>query len=130
MTVSIHFCICQALAKPHRRQLYQRPFGKILLAYAILCFSPGLVNRSKFTSNYFYNWLLLFVSMALGKSMALLCGVAFLCMTCPCDYTLTHVTPFKSQSICDSLNELLLHGSIVYLIYGLHSSTSHHQLEQ
>jgi hypothetical protein len=36
MTVSIHFCICQALAKPHRRQLYQGPFSKILLAYAIV----------------------------------------------------------------------------------------------
>jgi hypothetical protein len=30
-----HFCICQALAKPHRIQLYQGPFSKILLAYAI-----------------------------------------------------------------------------------------------
>jgi hypothetical protein len=35
-TKSIHFCICQELAKPHRRQLYQGPFSKILLAYAIV----------------------------------------------------------------------------------------------
>jgi hypothetical protein len=42
MTVSIHFCICQALAKPHRRQLYQGPFSKILLAYAIMSGNLGL----------------------------------------------------------------------------------------
>ena len=36
MTVSIHFCICQTLASPHKRQLYQGPFSKILLAYAIV----------------------------------------------------------------------------------------------
>ena len=35
MTVSIHFCICQALAGPLRRQLYQAPVSKLLLAYAI-----------------------------------------------------------------------------------------------
>jgi hypothetical protein len=28
----IHFCICQALAEPHRRQLYQGPVSKLLLA--------------------------------------------------------------------------------------------------
>jgi hypothetical protein len=32
MTVSIHFCICQALAEPLRRQLYQAPVNKHLLA--------------------------------------------------------------------------------------------------
>jgi hypothetical protein len=31
MTVSIHFCICQALAEPLRRQLYQDPGSKLLL---------------------------------------------------------------------------------------------------
>jgi hypothetical protein len=36
LTVSIHFCTCQALAKPHRRQLYQVPFSKILLVYSIV----------------------------------------------------------------------------------------------
>jgi hypothetical protein len=36
MTVSIHFCICQALASPHRRQLYQGLVSKILLAYTIV----------------------------------------------------------------------------------------------
>jgi hypothetical protein len=37
MTMSIYFCICQALAgyQPHRRQLYQGPVSKILLSYAI-----------------------------------------------------------------------------------------------
>jgi hypothetical protein len=36
MTVSIHFCISQTLAEPHRRQLYQAPVNKILLASAIV----------------------------------------------------------------------------------------------
>jgi hypothetical protein len=34
--VSIHFCICQALAEPLRRQLYQAPVSKLLLASAIV----------------------------------------------------------------------------------------------
>ena len=36
MTVSIHFCICQALAEPLRRQLYQAPVSKHLLASTIV----------------------------------------------------------------------------------------------
>ena len=36
MAVNIHFCICQALAEPFRRQLYQDPISKLLLASAIL----------------------------------------------------------------------------------------------
>ena len=28
MTVNIHFCICQALSEPLRRQLYQAPVSK------------------------------------------------------------------------------------------------------
>jgi hypothetical protein len=32
MIVSIHFCICQALAKALRRQLYQVSVSRILLA--------------------------------------------------------------------------------------------------
>jgi hypothetical protein len=38
LAVSIHFCICQALAEPLRRQLYQAPVSKLLLASAIV---PG-----------------------------------------------------------------------------------------
>ena len=34
MAVSIHFCICQTLAEPLRRQLYQAPVSMILLASA------------------------------------------------------------------------------------------------
>jgi hypothetical protein len=34
MTVSIHFCICQELAEPCRRQLYQAPISRLLLASA------------------------------------------------------------------------------------------------
>ena len=36
LTVSIHFCVCQALASSHKRQLYQGPFSKILLVYAMV----------------------------------------------------------------------------------------------
>ena len=36
MTVNIHFCICQALAEPLRRQLYQSPVNKHLLASTIV----------------------------------------------------------------------------------------------
>ena len=32
--MSIHFCICQALAEPRRRQLYQIPVSRLLLASA------------------------------------------------------------------------------------------------
>jgi hypothetical protein len=35
MTVSIHLCICQALAEPIRRQLYQAPVSNHLLASTI-----------------------------------------------------------------------------------------------
>jgi hypothetical protein len=45
MTVSIHFCICQALAEPLRRQLYQAPVSKLLLASAIVPgFGGGLLG--------------------------------------------------------------------------------------
>jgi hypothetical protein len=36
MVVSIHFCICQAVAEPLRRQLYQAPVSKHLLASTIV----------------------------------------------------------------------------------------------
>jgi hypothetical protein len=36
MTVSIHFCICQTLAEPLRRQLYQGPVSRLFLASAIV----------------------------------------------------------------------------------------------
>jgi hypothetical protein len=36
MAVSIHFCICQALAEPLRRQLYQAHVSKLLLASTIV----------------------------------------------------------------------------------------------
>jgi hypothetical protein len=41
MAVSIHFCICQALAEPFKRQLYQAPVSKHLLASTI---QSGLVS--------------------------------------------------------------------------------------
>ena len=36
MIVSIHFCICQALAEPLSRQTYQAPVSRLLLASAIV----------------------------------------------------------------------------------------------
>jgi hypothetical protein len=36
LAVNIHLCICQALAKPLRRQLYQAPVNKLFLASSIL----------------------------------------------------------------------------------------------
>jgi hypothetical protein len=36
MAVSIHFCICQALAEPLRRELYQTPVSKHVLAATIM----------------------------------------------------------------------------------------------
>ena len=36
MAVSIHFCICQELAEPFRRQLYQAPVSKLLLESTIV----------------------------------------------------------------------------------------------
>jgi hypothetical protein len=40
MILSIHFCMCQALAEALRRQLYQAPVSRLLLASAIV---SGLV---------------------------------------------------------------------------------------
>jgi hypothetical protein len=36
VAVNIHFCICQALAEPLRRDLYQAPVSKLLLASTIV----------------------------------------------------------------------------------------------
>ena len=36
IAVSIHFCICQALAEPLRRQLYQASVSKLLLASTVV----------------------------------------------------------------------------------------------
>jgi hypothetical protein len=43
MIVSIYFCICQVLTEPQRRQLYQGPSSKILLAYAIVSGFGGIL---------------------------------------------------------------------------------------
>jgi hypothetical protein len=36
MTVIMHFCICQALAEPLRKQLYQAPVSKLFLTSVIV----------------------------------------------------------------------------------------------
>jgi hypothetical protein len=47
MAVSIHFCICQALAEPLRGQLYQVTVSKLLLASSIVSrFGVCLWNES------------------------------------------------------------------------------------
>jgi hypothetical protein len=47
MIVSIYFSICQALAEPVRRQIYQTPVSKLLLASAIVSgFDVCLCNGS------------------------------------------------------------------------------------
>jgi hypothetical protein len=59
MNVSTHFCICQALAEPLRRQIYQAPVSNILLASAIVsgfggCLwdgSPGVAAPTKELEN-------------------------------------------------------------------------------
>jgi hypothetical protein len=43
--VTIQFCISQALAEPIRRQLYQAPVIKLLLASAIVCLGLVVVYR-------------------------------------------------------------------------------------
>jgi hypothetical protein len=43
MAVSIHFCICQALAEPVRRQLYQTSVIKLLLASTIVSGFGGCI---------------------------------------------------------------------------------------
>jgi hypothetical protein len=51
LAVNLHFCICQALAEPLRRQLYQAPVSKHLLASTIVsrfgnCIQDGSVAQS------------------------------------------------------------------------------------
>jgi hypothetical protein len=51
MAVNIHFCICQVLVEPLRRQLYQAPVSKPLLAPAIVsgfggCLWDGSPSRA------------------------------------------------------------------------------------
>jgi hypothetical protein len=43
MAVSIHFCICQALAEPHITQLSQVPVNKFLLASIIVSGFGGCI---------------------------------------------------------------------------------------
>jgi hypothetical protein len=43
ITVSIHFCICQALSESLRRQLHQVPVSKLLLASTIVSGFSGFL---------------------------------------------------------------------------------------
>jgi hypothetical protein len=62
MAVSIHFRIFQTLAEPFRRQLYQAPVSKLLLASAIVAGFGGWINYFKRILNFttkqsFYYWI-------------------------------------------------------------------------
>jgi hypothetical protein len=55
--VSIHFCIFQALAGPLRRQFYQAPVSKLLLASAIVSgFGGNLWDNSRKPNNPIKTW--------------------------------------------------------------------------
>jgi hypothetical protein len=43
IAVKNHFCICQALAEPLRRQLYQAPVSKLLLVSTIVSGFGGCI---------------------------------------------------------------------------------------
>ena len=67
MAMSIHFCICQALAEPVRRQLYQAPVSMLLLASAIV---SGLV---------IVNGMDLQVGQSLDGHLFSFCSMLYLC---------------------------------------------------
>jgi hypothetical protein len=47
--------LTQALLQPHKRQLYQGPFSKILLAYAMVSgFGDGLWDGYSFSLSFMY----------------------------------------------------------------------------
>jgi hypothetical protein len=64
MAVSIHFCICEALTEPLKRQLYQAPISKHLLAFTIL---SGFVDciRDGSSDGTVYGWSLQFLQHTL-----------------------------------------------------------------
>ena len=72
MTMSIHFCICQALAQPHKRQLHQCPVSKIFLAYATVseiggCIWDGTPGRAVFRWSFLPSQLqTVFVTPSMG----------------------------------------------------------------
>jgi hypothetical protein len=59
LAVSIHLCICQVLAEPLRRQLYESPESKHFLAYAIVsgfgdCIRDGEISGWPFLQSLLY----------------------------------------------------------------------------
>ena len=66
IAVSIHFCICQALAEPLRRQLYQAPIGNLFLASAIVsrfggCLWDGSAGGAEITLYLFILFILNYI---------------------------------------------------------------------
>jgi hypothetical protein len=62
MTVSIHICICLALAEPLRRQQYQAPVSKLLLSPAIVngfggCIWNGSPSGAVSRWSFLQSWL-------------------------------------------------------------------------
>jgi hypothetical protein len=77
--VSIHFCICQTLAEPLRRQLYQIPVSKILLVFAIVSGLKITISVVIFPSSEIFNFflqkhevLIIQIFVSLTPSMAIL----------------------------------------------------------
>jgi hypothetical protein len=64
MIVSIHFCICQALAEPLRRQLYQAPVSRLLWASAIVSGLGGCLGDGS-PSGAISGWSFLFKEFGL-----------------------------------------------------------------
>ena len=69
LALSIHFCICQALAEPLRRQLYQAPVSKHFLAFTIVsrfgvCIWKGSPGGQSLNGLFFslYSTLCIYIS--------------------------------------------------------------------
>jgi hypothetical protein len=80
VAVSIHFWVCQALAKPLRRQLYQNPVSKLLLASSIVsgfgvCIwdgSPGgTVSWWSFLQSLLINFLMFLFTFSIWMTFPL-----------------------------------------------------------
>jgi hypothetical protein len=76
LAASIHLCICQALAEPLRRQLYQAPVSKYLLVSAIvsgfgICiwdeFLGGAVSGWPFLQSLLFSFFVCFLEQLLVK---------------------------------------------------------------
>ena len=81
IAVSIHLCICQAMAEPLRRQLYQAPVSKLVLASAIVsgfggCILDGSPGEAVSRCSFFQSLLhTVSVTPSMGILFPLLRGI-------------------------------------------------------